>query len=622
MASWREFLSVAGVAATVVAVGAVISIIDPMGLNDAADRHSADVVARVTAPFYGGATVEGRDLATVVEVSDQTLRELDRSWPPEHDFYAGILDTLAPDTPGGPRPAVILLDYILASDLRDAAGHDRFVATLRRVTKAEAWEADPACRATPMAKIGCIVKAGGAPVILGKPYPPDLCGPGMYEDIAFDLIRLDQAAIVAPLGWPGAPDAIVPVLTRASYDAAIRARYRGGPDEALGEAIIARCKSLNPAMAGGRPRELPSPDSAGHPLTWWGTGAYDLAPGAAMFAAVCARSKTPPGACPDLSEDRLWRGPSPVVPTWGSRPNPAFLALRARLYTDAARRDAPCRAETRSLWRLLRLGWAQASSAIGQGVAAVQVPCPYHPTFDYAVLKQELEAGGERAAAVRPYVDGRAVAVGAALVAGNDWVETVVNGREPGVHFHAMTFDNLVEQGRGMLRLPPPVWRTGPLGFLNLDWGEVLAFTCAFLVAMTVELTRRRLARRTGPDGQALTAALGVFAIAGLILLAATAITYSLHWKPVNVIGLFVLTFMDAAASFWSVEGLAWVVGVGWGGSRNQGRKLVQMTGRGLFLLWDRLGILARWLRRRRQPRPSGADRGDPATPEEASRDE
>jgi len=89
--------------------------------------------------------------------------------------------------------------------------------------------------------------------------------------------------------------------------------------------------------------------------------------------------------------------------------------------------------------------------------------------------------------------------------------------------------------------------------------------------------------------------------IAGLILLAATAITYSLHWKPVNVIGLFVLTFMDAAASFWSVEGLAWVVGVGWAGSRNQGRKLVQMTGRGLFLLWDRLGILARWLRRRRQ---------------------
>lgn len=619
MASWREFLSVAGVAATVVAIGAVISIIDPMGLNEAADRHSADVVARVTAPFYGGARTEGRDLATVVEVSDETLRELDRSWPPEHDFYADILDTLVPDRPGGPKPAAILLDYILASDLRDPEGHDLFVKTLRRVTRADAWETDAACRATPMAKIGCIVREGGVPVILGKPYPPDLCGPGLYEDIAFDLIRLDQAAVIAPLGWPGAPEAIIPVLTRESYDDAIRALYEGGPDEDLGKTIIAGCKSLNPAMTGGRPREFTSPDNPAHPLTWWGTGAYDLSPGAAMFAAVCAVSKTPPGTCADLREGPVWRGPSPAVPTWGSRPDPAFLDLRADIYDDAERRDAPCRAETRSIWRLLRLGWAQISSAIGQGVAVVQVPCPYHPAFDYAVLKQELAAGDERAAAVRPYVDGRAVAVGASLVAGNDWVETVVNGREPGVHFHAMTFDNLVEQGAGMLRLPPPVWRTGLLGFLNLDWGELLAFTCAFLVAMTVELTRRRLARREGPDGSALAAALGVFAIAGLILLAATAITYSLHWKPVNVIGLFVLTFMDAAASFWSVEGLAWVVGVGWAGSRNQGRKLVQMTGRGLFLLWDRLGILARWLRRRRRPRPSGADSGDPVSPEEGS---
>ena len=47
---------------------------------------------------------------------------------------------------------------------------------------------------------------------------------------------------------------------------------------------------------------------------------------------------------------------------------------------------------------------------------------------------------------------GRLVMVGGQFRASNDWVESPVQGEAPGVHYHAMALDNLVEDGANYRR--------------------------------------------------------------------------------------------------------------------------------------------------------------------------
>ncbi|MES2034572.1 MAG: CHASE2 domain-containing protein [Pseudomonadota bacterium] len=608
----KEVLSAARVAAVVVLLGAAIATLDPMGLDDAADRHSADVIARMTAPYYADKTAPlGRSKITAVEISDATLREMAIDWPAPRGFYTDLLRTLAPAD--GTGPAAIFLDYILLTDLGKPEEHRVFIATVREVTRAREWEGDPGCRDTPLAKIQCIVRAGGTPVILGKPYPPDVCAAGLGDDLA-PLMALEQSAVVVPLGWPQAGERATPVLTRLSYMLHLNGTY----GRERGEEILKSCRQLQPMIRDGRHREAAPFDADSRPMTWWGVPKYDLTPAGAMFAALCrgrrAADGSPLAVCNDLigADGKLhWLGPEASAVTWGSVPDPAFLDLRAAIYEDAADHDAPCRAERTGVGRMMMLGWRQLTSAIGDGVAAVQVPCPYHPTFDYGMLSTELAEDSERARLIRErYIAGRVIVVGAAMVASTDWTDTVVNGRLAGVHYHAMMLDNLVEHGAAVLRAPPALFPPdNPLSSLNIDWGEMLEFATAFLVVLVVELGRRRMERRERRDGRALLWVIGVFVWAGVLMTVATAITISLHWKPVNIIGLFTLTLVDAAASFWSIAGLTWVVSTGWLGARTQGRRATRLATNVILRLASRAGMLFSSLRK--TSRPSQPEDGD-----------
>lgn len=601
MVRFREFLSAAGVAVLVVMIGALIGTLDPMGLDAAADRHSAAVVSRITAPFYGrtpfysNSRPVGRDQITVVEVSDETLRQANIVWPPPRGFYTQMLDVLAPEK--GRRPKAIFLDYIFLSDLRDPEGHDRFIAKLAEITAADKWRDQPGCRVTPAAKISCIIAAGGTPVIIGKPFPPDVCAAGQGDDVA-SLARLDEAAVVVPLGWPGAPDEARPVLSRDYY----RAQSGAGGG----------CPFLNgepPAEPAPAPDPLADTPPAPPPPVWRGVGEYDLAPAGAMLVALCEGERqarvhgavTGTAACHAILDDKgalTWTGPDEMSVAWGSIAKPEYLDFRARIYPDdAPERDKDCRKESR--WRFIELGWLQASSAIGENQAATQVPCPYHPTLDYGLVRAEVFGGTDLGREIqRDYLQDHIVLVGAAMVASTDWVDSVVHGRLAGVHYHAMMLDNLMEKGANVLSSPDPVFREGVLGALNLDWGEVLEFVAAFLVVLMVEIGRRRLAGRERPDGRGILWIGIIFVWAGIVLTAATLVTISKHWVPVNIIGLFGLTVMDVIASFWSLEGVAWLIGAGIGGRQRFGRGITRFV----FWLASGAGFLFSAFRKRLSP--------------------
>jgi len=557
----RELAACFVVAVIVTAIAAIIAVLDPMGLDEASDRHSAGVVGRMTAPFYGGEPGAPPHRPTVVLVSDATLQEMATPWPPPRGFYSDLVRTLAAE-----RPSAIFLDYMLVSEFGEPSERQAFIQTVGEVTRVADWPKGADCRSTPLHKLKCIVQAGGVPVILGKQFPPDQCGPVTGKTMSMDMIAQDGVALLAPLGWPDLPDAYRPVLTRQDYAAAMNDAYGDKRDPALikqAAALMESCKAL---------RTIEVPGDATRPgFAWHGGAEYDLSPAMAAYAVDCLRAPARPndgetlcGALralptegPAFREtlDRLGLPAEKTSVIWGSRPDPKKLALDDKIYA-VSKEEKDCDRETRSPLRLLSVGFVQLSSAIGEHEAAAKVACPYAPTFDYAVLRDELT--GPRAGEVRGYLTGRTVMVGAAQSGNNDWISNVVHGRQPGVQFHAMAYDNLVRLGPNLQRPPPDVFEDGPLSDLNLDWGEVLEFACAFSIAFLVEHTRRRVEAEGVRRRDVLRKIVGLFLMSCVVLTTAVIFTQTRHWEPVNIVGLFGFTIMDGVISFWSIEGFSW----------------------------------------------------------------
>jgi len=127
---------------------------------------------------------------------------------------------------------------------------------------------------------------------------------------------------------------------------------------------------------------------------------------------------------------------APMDVVWGSRPDPAYL----RLTKAVSGRAAACRGAG-SGWRE-RL-FEQMASLRGPG-ANTRQECPYTLSLGY----DRMVAGtGLSADDLKHLLAGRLVMVGGQFHASSDWVDSPVHGQVPGVQFHAMALDNLVEAG-------------------------------------------------------------------------------------------------------------------------------------------------------------------------------
>ena len=210
---------------------------------------------------------------------------------------------------------------------------------------------------------------------------------------------------------------------------------------------------------------------------WDGFGvAYPLRIGQAqttayrMYRHVCL-GNTPLDSC---RADRLLPGAvadrAGLSVYWGSRPMvvpfPAFRAASAACDPVPDGVLDVLRSMVRDLWQTL---------SGTSPVAATR--CPYHATLYVneliAILKAGSRAQREKLAAL---VKNRIVMYGVSLDGLNDWVETPVHGKLPGVYLHAMTLDNLMSRGSHYLRsgddfitwLGLGLWTLMALGFA---WG-------------------------------------------------------------------------------------------------------------------------------------------------------
>lgn len=384
-----------------------LSKLNLFGLESMSDRLADGVFQRISAPSYGSDR-RGQEAVSVVDLDEPGVDALKgfgwNRFPPTFAQQWTMLDDVL--QAGGAPPDGVFIDFVYLGQGGQNDGFDTFRQGVAAATHAAAWAGRPACAADPLIKLSCIVAAGGVPMIFARPAPDDL---PLFTDVqkAIDGVAVLSPALVRQEAYP--------LVTR--YDA-----------------MSAREKS-----------DL-------------GVHGFDLSPAAAMYVTYClrhdgcglqpmreliaaGRAALAGRAAVSPSLDEVFDAPMDVV--WGSRPDPDYSRI-----TKAVSGRAPACRGMASGW-LGRL-WEQLQSASGPGKGARQ-ECPYNLSLGYDRI---VIGAGLQASDLKRVLAGRMVLVGGHFRASNDWVDSPVHGQAPGVQFHAMALDNLIEAGADYRRNP------------------------------------------------------------------------------------------------------------------------------------------------------------------------
>jgi hypothetical protein len=375
-----------------------IAKLNMFGLEGMSDRIADGVYQRITAADYG-ADRKGQQAVSVVYLDEAGVDNLKgfgwTRFPPTYEQQWTMMDDVL--QAGGAPPAGVFVDFVYLGQGGPAEGFETFRSGVANATRAAAWKDNKACTADPLMRISCIVAAGGTPMIFARPSAHEL---DLFTDVqkALDEVSVLSPALVRTEAYP----------------------------------VITRYPDMPPAQA----RAL-------------GVHGFDVSPAAAMYVAWCMRHD---GCGVKVLKDLKAAGMAalagrravspdvgkvfdyPLDVVWGSRPDPDYLRM-----TKAVSGQPPaCRGTSSGL---LGRFWEQFQAARGPGSGHRQ-ECPYQLSLGY----DRMVAGvGLQAEDLQKLLAGRLVMVGGQFRASNDWVDSPVHGQAPGVYFHAMALDNLIE---------------------------------------------------------------------------------------------------------------------------------------------------------------------------------
>jgi hypothetical protein len=463
------------------------------GLEGASDRVADGVYQRVTAANYG-ADRRGQRLISVVYIDETSMESMKgvgwNRFPPTYDQQWQMFDDVL--EAGQAPPTAIYADFVYTGAGGPGEGFDNFLNGAAAATKAQAWSQAPGCQVDPMIKIACIEAAGGTPIIFAKPSPGEL-------DIFTDVQRkLDAVAVLAPA-----------LVNAEAYPTVTDYGFTPAKNAALGVHAF----DISPALGMYEAWCLHQPDACG----------------IAAFAQLRARA---PQAIagkvfPPTDVSATFAAPLDVV--WGSRPDPDYL----RMTQAVTGQPAPCRGaaggwETRLLEQL--------SDLRGPATGARQ-ECPYALTLGYDRIVAGLGLDQDDLARL---LAGKLVMLGGQFRASNDWVESPVQGQAPGVHFHAMALDNLIEDGANYRRNTTMLFDSDLLKSL-LIWA--LAFVGVMGVMTRNSLLDHATVTRMEPRLRGIVYGPLYLAIYGVSIGAVALATWLgvsfLHSAPINWIGIY-----------------------------------------------------------------------------------
>lgn len=418
---------VAKLLAILVAVVAEIwsVVFDPVGFETATANASAEITARIMAPFYGFAADDPdnvhrptREIAVVL-FTDESLKTLDAQWPlpyaKQYALYRKILDY---------QPKAVFLDLLYQYDRNDQLA--QFVSRLARAGEAK----------TQAAQAGVVVEGGAGPTngivvsVLGEEAP----------SIYADALPVAQTGFeIGVVGMANVGPTYTLVQEHQGYDLSDGAPRRWDAPRATPTAALRmlelHCKTaraLGDEAAASLPgcRDLETLQRA-PPLNsimalYWGT--------------LSQETWEPLG---DLSLEMADKNAPEIAGDSATR--------RAALIEQENQDPEGCRYFAPDLWsrayeagRQLLLSFSVMRSLQRDKICSYSLTIPAH---HLASNHPDMRAYLERALA------GKSVIVGVSIAGATDRIK-LLNRAGIGVYAHAMALDNLLAMGAHYMREP------------------------------------------------------------------------------------------------------------------------------------------------------------------------
>lgn len=437
--------------------GAKLNLFD---LEERSSELSDDVSQRLGLESYGARlgpaeAREGQNSIRVITVDDGTLATLRKQgwagWPPGYDNLAMMVEDIA--KPGRWRPRALFFDFLLTGqDLRSPQDNQKLAELIQTIGGASAalhsdyypngqqvWGEIEACHSDPLVKLACMVVWDGVPMIFAM-------APSEANRLGSTQQSLDRVALLAPVT---VDDRYYPLF--------------GGNAERT---------DLYPALALYAAHCI-NRIHAGHDGEC-GIAAFDQAHSMAMALRRGEVLQSGPAPTERLAETL---GSKPIATLWSSEPAREQNRLLKMVSGD---QYEPCR-ETylAGLGDVIALAFNRFKPKTG-------AVCRYTLWMPYDRLVLGLGLTDERDYPL--LLNDTIVLVGGAMSTTNDTVPTPLHGRLPGVFYHAMATDNLVEFGAGYRR-PEDVSRFGRADVLTIPLSFILMALVLYLA-----LSRRSLA--------------------------------------------------------------------------------------------------------------------------------
>ena len=473
--------------------------------DDVSQRLGLESYAARLGPAEGR---EGQNTIRVITIDDGTVSSLRNQgwagWPPGYQNLAMLVEDIA--RPGRWMPRALFFDLLLTGqNLRSPEDQQRLAELIEVIGGASAalqsdyypngervWGEVEACHADPLIKLACMVVWDGVPVIMALA-PSEMHQQGPTQQ------ALNRVALLAPvtvdhryyplINADAGPTDLYPAM--ALYAAHCISRIHAGHD---GECGIAAFEQAHATALALRRGETPS---------------FETAPAAQLSQTI---------------------GAKPLATLWSSEPAREQNRLLKMVSGDQYQ---PCR-ETfvTSLGDILAL-------AFNRFKPKTEAVCVYTLWMPYDRLVLGLGLSDDRDYPL--LLNDTVVLVGGAMSTANDTVPTPLHGRLPGVFYHAMATDNLMEFGANYRRPEHDLWfgkadgLTIPLSFILMAVVLYLAFSRRGLALGHFPRLIGRMPVRW--------AVLWIIAQMGLVLVIATvwiALTRSI-WAsvPVNWLGVF-----------------------------------------------------------------------------------
>lgn len=545
--SGRSWLKAAIGGLLLAGLALLLAWIDPFGLEKDSEKFSNDLAQYVLSPFYarglGGDQPRGQRRVSVIYLDEDSLGRLYPLWtgfPPSYANQQELLETVISGAgPEQARPRAVFVDFVFLAKGRSGPEFDGFTSAIAGATRARYWADLPPCIQDEIAKLACIMAAGGVPVILGggETPPPRITDPDTAED---GREALRKVAVLASLfvderAYP----LLAPSPAKDTVKPSTAAAAKVGDSPAALLYVAEQLGSSRPCRAA-----KPSID--------------------AIARLGCAASQLVAGSNPAGSRLEMALAVRAIreglggqfAVHWSSRPDTASPGIND-LSTAMTGLPSPCAgadgggalktwadAGSRFLDRLTR------SDPTQQAIPGRAPICPYALSLSYGAWA----TGPSLSPCVldRVFAD-RLVLVGGQFDNSSDWLASPVQGQTPGVQYHAMALDNLLEARgpRGAFDIPRFDKYTS---ILARGWSALLLF-CLITIGGLHQIRRNDLRRDLGrlsrPDAWRLLRLYLRFLILDLAIILGSGVLALLFRMPVNWVAVGTIALGHA---LWSVR--------------------------------------------------------------------